>query len=393
MFKKILEILKEKLRLNLMLSLLIKERYKMLKAARIYAQKYPEGTIQYHKLFNDFTLSSLKNENVLLFVVYAPKSLLMYDRFFQLFEKLNYKIVVIANSGLSSEFIERFQNKVVLIAERYNIGRDFGAYKEFICKLRRENAQPKNLIICNDSIFANLKQDDIRFTDFLISNQNKDFVGAAEYMGVPGYHVQSYFLKFSQKVLNSTHFIKFWNEFLISDDRRLNIHNGEIKLTEAILRGGFKPVVFLSTDCVVNKIVDDKQKLEKFLIEASANKHLDQHLIGGLKNLSLAFYARRITPEHKAYFSASLKLEITRLIDRFGIIVVCPYFIIDELGFPFLKRDLVYRQITEWGLIREFGKNFDQDLLDEYIDDQRIRRRHWNLPTLKDKLMYNTGMN
>lgn len=393
MFRKMLEIIKKKLRLNLMLSLLIKERYKMLKASKIYAKKYPEGTIQYHKSFNEFIFSSLKDENILLFVVYAPKSLLMYDRFFQLFEKLDYKIVIIANSGLSSEFVERFKNKVVLIAERYNIGRDFGAYKEFICKLRREDAQPKNLIICNDSIFANLKQDDTRFTDFLVSNQNEDFVGAAEYMGVPGYHLQSYFLKFSQTVLNSTHFIKFWDEFLISDDRRLNIHNGEIKLSESILKGGFKPVVFLNTDCIVNKIVDDKQKLEKFLIETSANKHLNPHLIGGLKNLSLNFYARRITPEHKAYFSASLKLEITRLIDRFGVIVVCPYFIIDEFGFPFLKRDLVYRQVTEWGLIREFGKNFDQDLLDEYINDQRIRRRLWNLPTLKDKLMYHTGMN
>lgn len=393
MFKKMLEMIKEKLRLNLMLSLLIKERYKMLKTSKIYAKKHPEGTIEYHKLFNDFTFSSLKDENVLLFVIYAPKSLLMYDRFFQLFEKLDYKIVVIANSGLSSEFIERFKDKVVLIAERYNIGRDFGAYKEFICKLRRENAQPKNLIICNDSIFANLKQDDTRFTDFLISHQDEDFVGAAEYMGVPGYHVQSYFLKFSQEVLNSTYFIQFWDKFLISDDRRLNIHNGEIKLSESILKGGFKPVVFLNTDCIVNKIVDDRQKLEKFLIEASANKHLNAYLINRLKNISLKLYTGEITPEHKAYFLVSLKLEITRLIDKFGLIVVCPYFIVDELGFPFLKRDLVYRQVTEWGLIREFGKNFDQDLLDEYINDQRVRRRHWNLPTLKDKLMYHTGMN
>ena len=81
------------------------------------------------------------------------------------------------------------------------------------------------------------------------------------------------------------------------------------------------------------------------------------------------------------------------MIDRFGMIVVCPFFIIDEFGFPFLKRDLVYRQITEWMLIREQGKLFDQDLLNEYVNDQRIRCRAWNLGSLKDKLMYHTGMN
>lgn len=393
MFKKLFEIIKAKLRLNLMLSFLVKERYKMLRASKAYAKQYPEGTIKHNDYFSSFKFSSLEDENVLLFVVYAPKSFLMYERYFQLLEKLNYKIVVISNGALNSEFVEKFKNRVVFMGERHNIGRDFGTYKEFIMRLRKEHTQPKNLIICNDSIFANLKKDDTRFTDFLIKNQDQDFVGAAEYMGQPGYHVQSYFLKFSQKVLNSPNFIKFWESFLISDDRRMNIHNGEIKLSESILKDGFKPVVFLSTDNIINKIVDKKELLQKFFIEVSANKHLDQNLISGLKSLSLAYYDKKATDEHIAYYAASIKQEVSRLIDRFGVIVVCPYFAIDELGFPFLKRDLVYRQVTEWMLIRDLGKNFDQDLLDEYINDQRIRRRYWNLPTLKDKLMYHTGMN
>lgn len=393
MLKKIFHILKEKFFFNSMLSFLIKERYKMSKAAKNYSKSNPNGTIKAIKQFEAFDYTSLNNENVILFVVYAPKSFLMYERYFQMLEKLNYKIVAISNGTLNSDFVEKFNDKVVFMGERANIGRDFGTYKEFIRLLRHKNVTPNNLIICNDSVFANLKQKDNRFVDFLIKNEKEDFVGVAEYMWKPGYHVQSYFLKFSHNVLNAPNFIKFWNNFLISDDRRLNIHNGEIKLSASILKDGFKPVVFLSTDNVINKIVSSKETLQKFLIEASANKHLDQNVISGLKSLSLAFYNKKVTPEHIAYYTASLKQEISRMIDRFGMIVVCPFFIIDEFGFPFLKRDLVYRQITEWMLIRDQGKNFDQDLLGEYINDQRIRCRSWNLASLKDKLMYMTGMN
>ena len=393
MFKKLLQILKEKIFFNLMLSFLLKERYKMKKAAKDYSKKNPNGTIKAIKLFESFDYASLEGQNVILFVVYAPKSFLMYERYFQMLEKLNYKIVAISNGSLSQNFVDIFKDKVVFMGERANIGRDFGTYKEFIHLLSHKNVTPNNLIICNDSIFANLNQKDNRFVDFLIKNENEDFVGVAEYMGKPGYHVQSYFLKFSHNVLKAPNFIKFWDNFLISDDRRLNIHNGEIKLSASILKDGFKPVVFLSTDNVINKILSSKETLQKFLIEASANKHLDQNVISGLKSLSLAFYNKKSTPEHIAYYTASLKQEISRMIDRFGMIVVCPFFIIDEFGFPFLKRDLVYRQITEWMLIRDQGKNFDQDLLEEYVNDQRIRCRSWNLASLKDKLMYMTGMN
>lgn len=393
MLKKVFSILKDKFFFNLMLSFLLKERYVMKKAAKDYSKAHPNGTIKAISLFEKFDYTSLEGQNVVLFVIYAPKSFLMYERYFQMLRKLNYKIIAISNGPLSEAFVEQFKEQTVFMGERANIGRDFGTYKEFINLLHRENVIPNNLIICNDSIFANLNPEDNRFVDFLILNENENFVGAAEYMGKPGYHVQSYFLKFSHNVLKAPNFIKFWNDFLISDDRRLNIHNGEIKLSESIIKDGFKPVVFLSTDNVISQIVSSKEVLQKFLIEVSSNKHLDQNVISGLKSLSLSFYDKKVTPEHIAYYTASLKQEISRMIDKFGMIVVCPFFIIDEFGFPFLKRDLVYRQITEWMLIRELGQNFDQDLLVEYINDQRIRRRAWNLGSLKDKLMYHTGMN
>ena len=74
MLKKIFHILKEKFFFNSMLSFLIKERYKMSKAAKNYSKSNPNGTIKPIKQFEAFDYTSLNNENVILFVVYAPKS-------------------------------------------------------------------------------------------------------------------------------------------------------------------------------------------------------------------------------------------------------------------------------------------------------------------------------
>ncbi|PJG84402.1 rhamnan synthesis F family protein [Conservatibacter flavescens] len=391
--RKYIDIAKEKLKFGTMLSLLSIERYKMYRVSKKYRKENPNGTIRLLDDFLNFDLSVLNNEKIILFVIYAPKSILMYERYFELLEKLNYKIITISNGKLDKYFIDSFKDRTLFMAERHNIGRDFGTYKEFIQLLKTNNIQPKEIIICNDSIFANLIKSDNRFIEFMQKNEQEDFIGVAEYLWQPGYHVQSYFLKFSNDVFNGKYFSKFWEDFFISDDRRANIHNGEIKLSESILKDGFKPTIFLDTANLIDTIVDDEVLLQKFLIEVSGNRHLDQHLVGSLKNLHLAFYDKKTTKQQTTYYKASLKQEISRLIQRYGIIVVAPFFIIDEFGFPFLKRDLVYRQITDWMLITNYAKNFDQELLSEYLKDQRIRKRPWNFSSLKEKLMYSTGMN
>ncbi|MCW9718781.1 rhamnan synthesis F family protein [Avibacterium sp. 21-599] len=393
MLKKLVKILKGKFISNLILLLLVKERYLVKRAAKKYKKNNPNGTIKLLSIFENFDYSSLNDKDIILFVVYNPKSLLMYERYFSLLEKLNYEIIVISNGNLPESFISNFKDKTLFMAERKNIGRDFGAYKEFILFLNQNNIKLRNLVICNDSIFANLKEEDLSFVNFFKSHQDDDFLGACDYFGKSGYHVQSYFLKFSHNVLKGKNFINFWTNFLVSDDRRHNINNGEIKLSQSILKDGFKPTIFLSTDNIINKIVDNKEVLTKFLIETSANKHLDPNIISRLKKLSLGLYNKKFTSEHIAYYNACLKQEISRLIDEFGMIVVCPFLIVDEFGFPFLKRDIVYRKITEWMLIRNFGKSFDKDLLDEYISEQRIRIRAWHINSFKQKLMYHIGMN
>lgn len=394
--KYLLSFLKIKLKLQLMLLFLLRERFRMYKEAKAYSKAYPKGSIKFLEDYKDFSLKSLAGRKLTLFVVYQPKSELMYDRYFDLLQQLNRDIIVISNGPLSNSFIDRYKNRVILFGERYNIGRDFGAYKEFIKLIHDNNIQPESLIICNDSVFANVKQNDKRFINFMLETESKDFVGAAEFFGEPNYHVQSYFLKFSNKVLNGKNFINFWNEFFITDNRRSNIHNGEIKLSQSIIKDGFWPEVFLNTDNVINRIADNKETLFRFLSEFSANHHLDGGGVdwsGHFNKKWFAISGEELTGEQYALHQELFKVEIARLINRSGIISIVPFLIVDEFGFPFLKRDLVYHEIIDWMLIRQHSINFDQDLLEEYLREQRIKKRPWYLSNIKDKLMFRSGMN
>ena len=139
--------------------------------------------------------------------------------------------------------------------------------------------------------------------------------------------------------------------------------------------------------------MEKEDNIFKLMTEMSFNRHIDQNIVNRIKDLYLRNLDEEILLENKRLNNFEIRKILSDLINVYGMIVVAPFFIVDELGFPFLKRDLVYRQITEWMEIRNLGKSFDAALLNEYVEDQRTRTRVWNLKSFKEKLMYHTGMN
>lgn len=399
------------------LLLLLKLRVGFLWRGWRYALKHPNGTLKFiFKNENRPPNQQINNEDIALFVVWDPKHHLMYQRYFDLLENLGFKVIVVLNGGkITDEFLDYFKQRALAIVTRNNIGRDFGAYKECVKYLQLHNLQPNRLLLCNDSVFADLIPNDNRFKEFIHQNAKKDFVGVAEYMGKPNYHVQSYFLILSNKVLNAEHFKAFWNNFLITDDRRLNIHKGEVALTQAIIKDGFNPTVFLSTDRILSKISLSNSNAQDLLIDTQPNMHLFNTSASRISRLNKIQndYIDLTQTEGRAseqgeYFSpttiATVRIQknildqefistLAPIINIHGMITTAPFAVIRIYGFPFLKRDLVYRQVAEWMLIRTRCSDFEQALVDEYIDDQRLRKRHWHLKRGKEKWMYDTGMN
>ena len=400
------------------LLLLLKLRIGFLWRGWRYKRQYPLGTLSFiTPTEEEFKAKgTINGADIALFLVWGPRHRVMYQRYFDLLERLGFKVIVVLNGGkVSDEFLTYFKQRALAIITRDNIGRDFGAYKECIQYFQRNDLQPRRLLICNDSVFADLMPNDNRFEEFVHQNANKDFVGVAEYMGKPNYHVQSYFLIFSNKVLNAPSFREFWEKFLITDDRRLNIHKGEVALSQAIIKGGFSPTVFLSTDRVLSSISLSNNNAQDLLLDTPPNMHVFvssaakidklrqlQHSyieLTKLENQSLEegdnFSPATVDAVQKQKFLLDKEFisTLAPVINIHGMITTAPFAIVRIYGFPFLKRDLVYRQVAEWMLIRDRCEGFDDALLDEYIEDQRLRKRHWHLKSGNEKWMYDTGMN
>ena len=392
----------------------LKLRTKFLWSGWKYRVLHPNGKLKFLSGTEQKLQENAQNEQIALFVVYAPKYPEMYRQYFKLLDKIGFKVITVINGSASEEFMDFFSKHSLCVLTRENFGRDFGAYKEFIQYLANKNIQPKRLLVCNDSVFANMLPEDNRFSDFIHSTADRDLVGVAEYMGRPNYHIQSYFLIFSNKVLNGKNFINFWSDFLITDDRRLNIHNGEVALTQAILKDHISPTIFLSTDKLLESIsLNDTSSLD-ILEDLKHNQHVLPGKVAKLYALKDKYNALKIeqlelndqktvtaaaqeiisiTEQAKQDIEYDFKSELATLINYLGIITTATFGIVRLFGFPFLKRDVVYRQVSEWMLIRRRSAGFNEKLLEEYIDDQRLKKRHWNLKRGEEKIAYDIGMN
>lgn len=148
-----------------------------------------------------------------MFVVYSPKSYLLYERYFDLLEQLGYEIVVISNGGLPQEFIDIFKDRVIGMGERNNIGRDFGTYKEFILSLKIK------ILIWKIWLFVTIQSLQI-LEKMIIDSQNLSMLIARkiflELQNIWETQIPCaiiYFLMFSENVLKGKNFSNFWTNF------------------------------------------------------------------------------------------------------------------------------------------------------------------------------------
>ena len=119
--------------------------------------------------------------------------------------------IIVSNSGLTEESYRGLKKYCDRIVFRENIGYDAGAYKEILTKIDFSKTEYDELTLFNDTCYwINDNFEDIynemreKKYDFWGITQNDD----------PRIrrHLQSYFLVFSKKVLNSEIFVDFWKK-------------------------------------------------------------------------------------------------------------------------------------------------------------------------------------
>lgn len=153
-------------------------------------------------------------------------------------EKSGYAIIFVSTSkSLDQASITSVSSYVSNVIIRPNIGRDVAAIPIGLEIIKKYKKEYEHLLFTNDSIYGPLSS--LTPTFDLIKNPNNDVIGITDsFQG--GYHLQSYFLLFSNKVFTSEVFCKFFDDLIFSNNKYLIIREYEIGLSKMLLKNDFK---------------------------------------------------------------------------------------------------------------------------------------------------------
>lgn len=181
-----------------------------------------------------------KGDRFILFVIYARHEVPSFiQTVIDAIGRSRLNLVISTNARISEELRATLLEKCHLLIERADLGRDFGGYKDGISVIERRYGTPERLILLNDSLFF-LE----RGLDSLIAglDDDDDLIAMTEDFHLY-YHLQSFALSFSRRVLQHRRIRKYWRKYRPVSTRYWAIQQGERLLTYRLQRAGFTPKI------------------------------------------------------------------------------------------------------------------------------------------------------
>lgn len=130
-------------------------------------------------------------------------------------QRCGFQVVFVSTSPrLDTESQEALRELTAAVILRENIGYDFGSYKTGILFLRHMQAEPSRLLLTNDSVFGPLQP----LAPLLPAHDDFGLFGMTDSFDF-SYHLQSFFILYGTPVLRSPEFAAFWDRVeLLSPD-------------------------------------------------------------------------------------------------------------------------------------------------------------------------------
>lgn len=166
-----------------------------------------------------------KNGELAEYVTYYLKAL-----------KKAFDIVFVSTAMLSESSLNELREFVNIAILKENIGYDFGAWKTGLDYLGSNAISYDNLLLCNDSVYGPFGE-----IEDIIDNASKssaDVYAISDSYEI-SYHLQSYFMMFNKKVLESSAWYNFWKDFKIIKNKHELILRNEIGLSQHLYSSGF----------------------------------------------------------------------------------------------------------------------------------------------------------
>lgn len=314
-------------------------------------------------------------------------------------ERSALNLIVVSNLALEPLLKAQLLEKCSVLIERSNLGRDFGAYRDGISILLRRFKNIERLVLLNDSLFYFNRGLD----DFIARlNGDAEFIGVTEVFQFH-YHVQSYALSFSARILRNKSFLRFWKRYRPISSRRWSIHNGEVALTRKLTKAGFRPhILYQAAELAprlaarpIRELLESVRLLptgirsklyEEFNKVLSVDGNLEsisaiETISQGVRNVKATRNVgadknslQTISDQAETMEKWSFEIFTNRIISAIATrnqIHAGGFFFVKYLGLPIIKRDIFYREVYLLEDIHRILSEFGEPLRDEIMADLR----------------------
>ena len=321
-------------------------------------------------------------EKVCVFVLYQPRKLSGNTyKYLEAIKRQGYSIMAISNVAISATDLDKLNLLCFQLIERDNIGRDFGAYKTGILEIYKQQLPVKHLLIANDSVHAPLH--DLSPMHSHMEAQDYDFWGVADNSEI-SYHVGSYYVAFGEKVLSDARFKRFWECYAEKNSRRHVIKRGEVALSKLLLSLGFnigvyktgKDIIDLVKQMNINDLVGllftfKVSVLYKYASRSYGAVHQLERLRSDIGNIS------KLESEDSSLNIKSFKYRVAlcfgEIFENCSSAHVGALIFNNYLDYPLLKKDLVFRELYDFGFLMSNIKITTDISIDEIEADFRVK--------------------
>ncbi|MGA3068083.1 MAG: rhamnan synthesis F family protein [Tepidisphaeraceae bacterium] len=261
-----------------------------------------------------------------------------------------YNVIAVHNGPLDDSLVNDLLPVCHTVMVRSVGGRDFGSHKygtAYLTSLHESNL--KQVVYCNDSIFV--RPSILRVFLEKLRAMPDDYIGTTETFQFH-YHIHSWFFAVSGKVFNSKLFQDFFNKYRPVSYRRHVIHRGEIRLTRKLVRSQIYPNVMYPADAVIEKVFssDEKEVVTQLALLSNIYTYdiIARLLSSGAKGRNAFLWSNTASPAGRLPDYQLLSMLRRALADESALqngMNLMNLLLLTTTDFPFLKKDLVYREM------------------------------------------------
>lgn len=195
-------------------------------------------------------------------------------------------LVFVTTSNISAAAHSQLSKFCGKIVARENEGHDFMSYKVGLENLECDKYD--EIIICNDSVYGPLFPLQEVFDK--MDATNCDFWGITHSEEI-AYHIQSYFVVFKKRVIQSDCFRLFWGNVTTLPTKKDIIHNYEVGLSQLLVKNSFHPSVYVDYR---PGLFTTWKALCSSLLRAFSNNLMNGLAIAANGLISITFYRQKV---------------------------------------------------------------------------------------------------